>query len=261
MVLVQLLFLLGAAQSTSADLDWRWDREHAGCSLRQEVNSGGDAVQVGMTPANGQTVVTIFDHDAGKLPVGTLRGGSISFAPGENVDAEIYVSHDSSGTRTIMAFTDDRDALGKFSHSFAVEISHEKLGTAKAAVRSAAAAAGAMRQCEDRKLREWEIDPVAWGALKSSPVPFKPIVELLSPYDYPRLAAAYGVEGTVIVRLDVAPSGKVAACKSLNPTRYKGFETSVCNVMKKSARFQPARDAEGNPAPAPYVFIVRFTKG
>jgi TonB family protein len=260
MVLVQLLFFIGVAQ-TSADLDWRWDRDHAGCGLRQEVNSGGDAVQVGMTPANGQTAVTIFDRGAGKLPEGTLRGGSISFAPGENMHAEIYVSRDSSGIRTISAFTDDRNALDKFSHSSAVEISHEKLGTVKAVVRSAAAAANALSQCEDRKFREWEIDPVTWRALKSSPIPLKPIFELLSPYDYPSLAAAYGVEGTVIVRLDVTPNGKVAACKSLNPTRYKGFETSVCNVMKKSARFQPARGAEGNPASAPYVFIVRFTKG
>jgi TonB family protein len=155
----------------------------------------------------------------------------------------------------------DPEAATKFSRSSTVEISHPKLGTVKAVVRSAAAAADAIAQCEDRKMREWEIDATAWRALKSRPVPLKPLFKLLSPYDYPRLAAAYGVEGTVIIRLDVGPDGKVTACKPLNSLSYKGFEASVCNVFKKGARFRPATGPEGNAVPAPHVLVVKFVMG
>jgi len=258
MVLVQSLYLLAAAQSGSTAVDWRWDRESSGCGLLQAINSRGDIIGLGGTPGNAYTAVTIKDHAGGKIPARTLSGGFVSFGAGESVEADVSVSRDAAGFRSIVASSPDRDAMAKISRASTVEISHPKLGTVKAVVRSAAAAVDAIIKCEDLKMREWGMDPTAWRALKSKPVPLKPLWELLSPYDYPQLAAAYRVEGKVIIRLDVSSDGRVTGCKPLNSLRYKGFEDSVCSVFRKSARFRPATGPDGNAVSAPHVLTVNF---
>src|SRR5687767_11424718 len=114
MVLVRLLYLLGAAQSEATAVDWRWDGEFSGCGLRQEINSDGDTIQLGVTPGNGYTGVTITDRVGGKIPAGTLDGGLVSFGAGESAEAEVWVTRDTSGVRAIIASTPDRDAAVKF---------------------------------------------------------------------------------------------------------------------------------------------------
>jgi len=253
-----LLLLAGAAQAGEAPkVDWIWQVNLGRCSLRQQVDDRR-LVEIAFTPANSSPTVTIYDRRAKKPSDGNLEGGSLAFTGGMAVNADIWISSDPSVGKGIAASTKDRDMLARFARASSVEISHPKFGTVKAPVRSAAAAVDALAECEKRKLSEWEIDADALHSLKSLPVPSKAFYKIFSTLDFPTDAAAYGVEGGVIARLGIGTDGKVETCKSLNPIPYKGFEESVCNVLRTKGKFEPAIGSDGNPISAPYVLSVRF---
>jgi protein TonB len=109
-------------------------------------------------------------------------------------------------------------------------------------------------------MRNWGFDPISWRALKMRPFPLKPVRDRVSALDYPGEALVHGIEVDAIIRLDVAPNGRVSQCKELNPGAYRGFENAACDVLK-GARFKPALDSSGNPVPAPVIYDVRFRIG
>ena len=103
----------------------------------------------------------------------------------------------------------------------------------------------------------WGIDPVAWRALRSRPIPLAPVRDRFSELDYPEEALRAHIEFDAIIRLDVGPNGIVQQCRGLNSGTYKGFETASCAILKR-AQFRPAFDAVGNAVSAPIVFDVVF---
>ncbi|MEO6582313.1 MAG: energy transducer TonB [Sphingomicrobium sp.] len=153
--------------------------------------------------------------------------------------------------------SDDPEFMSKFSAASAVEITHDRIGTFRAPVRWASAAAYALRNCEDRKMQEWGIDPAMWRGLKVHPVPLKP-TNWVRADEYPRKALKHGLRGWGIARLEVDPDGRIKACTSINRDLYREFSDTVCNALKRRARFQPARDSNDRAVAAPYVVIVRF---
>ncbi|MFL6726096.1 MAG: energy transducer TonB [Sphingomicrobium sp.] len=252
-----LMLLTATTQNSPADrLDWRWDRATPICAL-QQTSASGDLIEVSRMPTNDQTSLEITLQSGSDVPAIQGKNGSVSLNPGRDVAADVYAQADEWKRLHIRAMVEDRAFPQEMANASSFGISGEQAGTFKAPLRSASAAMAALQICEDEKMRMWGIDPVAWRGLKSHPILIKPLDELLSEYDYPGMAAAFGVTGDVIARLDVTSDGRVKQCKSLNPMKYNGFELATCSELKK-ARFQPARDAAGNPVSAPYVVLVSF---
>ena len=257
-----LLLLTTAAQpSAPTQVDWRWDLEGPGCALRQVVGAGGSTLGIARTPGNDQTVVRIGPYDwpppSQWRKSETLQAGRVTLSPGDTVAVDLRVATFENGGRDIGASVGS-DFVSMFAKDAVIEFSHEKLGSVRVPVRTSAAAVAALQTCEDSKMREWGIDPVAWRALKIKPEPVQSRTEWLTGDDYPNLAAAYGVQGWVIARLEIAPDGGVKDCRSINLDKYRGFRDSVCQAMKKRARFRPALDSSGKPVAAPYVLAIRF---
>lgn len=253
-----LLLLTAATQQIpSGQYDWRWSREGVGCSLQQVYSIDGKVVSVSRTPANDQTSIAIGSAEPIFAPPKDYPGGKVTFFPGGQADAEIYVATQSK-RREVFALSHDPNFLGKLGKASEFEFVQEKLGKIRVPLRSAAAAVQALRDCEDSRMREWGIDPVAWRALQSRPVPTKNWTEWLRTDDYPVGAILAGNEGFVISRLDVGPDGVARTCVPLNRNRAKQQRSPICDKLKKRARFKPALDSNGNPVAAPYVLIIQF---
>lgn len=68
---------------------------------------------------------------------------------------------------------------------------------------------------------------------------------LFSTDDYPVTALQNGEEGTVQARLQVDPEGRVAGCSIVRSSGHASLDRATCNILRKRARFTPARDSNG----------------
>lgn len=260
------LFALVLAVQSSANSQpvWTWDSETQVCALREQLSPDGDYFEIARTPGNGQTSVSLIERVKRGDRNGEFPDGRIAFDSGGTTSADITVRVGvirRRDVREIVATTYDQSILAKFASAKTIELSQQKLGTVRTPIRSSASAIHALQECEDRKMREWDIDPVQWRQLKAPPIPTEHWSKWLSGLDYPREALSFAVEGSVIARLSVAADGTVSACKVMNPAKYKGFENSACYALKERARFHPALDTSGNPVASFYVVDIEFRTG
>lgn len=75
---------------------------------------------------------------------------------------------------------------------------------------------------------------------------------LFSTDDYPSDALRNNVEGTVRYILNVAPDGSIAACTVASSSGSAELDAVTCDLLSKRARFEPARDENGQPVDSTY---------
>lgn len=63
---------------------------------------------------------------------------------------------------------------------------------------------------------------------------------------------------SVIVRLMVSAEGRVTACSVYRASPFPETDAVVCRLAYDQIRFEPARDAAGNPVAAPFYYQQRF---
>ena len=73
------------------------------------------------------------------------------------------------------------------------------------------------------------------------------LASYVSDSDYPLEALMNGEEGTVGFRLVVGPDGRVANCSVIASSGTPSLDDTTCSIMRRRARFTPARDQYGNP--------------
>lgn len=260
LALASLLFTDSAPPAPSAQVDWAWDRDTPSCALRQAVSADGTTLEISRVPGSDQTSISVSHENSNPnyRAQQTLRDADVRFAPGSDNSKVVAFATKSTAGQEVVATSNDTDFLNKFGRSNAIEFTHEKLGSVKAPVRSAAAAVEALRTCEDAKMREWGIDPVAWRALKARPIPLKVWYEWIGPDDYPATAIMNGIQGVVIPKMLVGADGSVVSCESIRRNRSATYRDRICQKLKQRARFKPALDGNGNPVAAPFVLVIKF---
>ena len=65
------------------------------------------------------------------------------------------------------------------------------------------------------------------------------------PEDYPTGAAARGAQGSVDVRLNVAPDGRIVGCSVTRSSGHEDLDRRACSVLLQRAKVEPARDRSG----------------
>jgi protein TonB len=73
------------------------------------------------------------------------------------------------------------------------------------------------------------------------------LIGLFSDEDYPASAQAAGAEGTAQAELTVGPDGRVVSCNLIRSTGNSALDSATCNILRRRAKFTPARDSNGNP--------------
>jgi TonB family protein len=67
--------------------------------------------------------------------------------------------------------------------------------------------------------------------------------------DYPAEARRNREEGVVGYRLEIGADGRVTRCRVTSPSGSASLDAATCRLLTKRARFTPARDSNGRPAP------------
>ena len=70
---------------------------------------------------------------------------------------------------------------------------------------------------------------------------------LLRPDDYPASAIDNEEQGTVTVSLTIGTTGRISACSVASSSGSRALDNATCRILQSRARFQPARDSNGNP--------------
>lgn len=76
--------------------------------------------------------------------------------------------------------------------------------------------------------------------------------------DYPAAAMRNEEEGSVTVRLDVTPAGRVGGCTILSSSGSASLDSATCRIFRSRARYHPARTAGGEPAAGTVIERVRW---
>ena len=119
-------------------------------------------------------------------------------------------------------------------------------------------AMAALRKCSWDTVKLWGLDVEQQKTLtrrarwKNSPTSW------ISGDDYPSAMARQGYEAIVNFRILIDPAGKPTSCNIQTSTRPKEFDDAVCRAAMRRARFMPALDARGQPAPSYWRGTVRF---
>ena len=69
---------------------------------------------------------------------------------------------------------------------------------------------------------------------------------LFSADDYPASAQAAEAQGTAQAELTVGPNGQVVGCNLIKSTGNNALDSATCNILRRRAKFTPARDSNGN---------------
>ncbi|HEY4070498.1 MAG TPA: energy transducer TonB [Sphingomicrobium sp.] len=65
--------------------------------------------------------------------------------------------------------------------------------------------------------------------------------------DYPASAQAAGAEGTAQASLTIGSDGRVTGCSLIRSTGNTALDGATCNILRRRAKFTPARDSNGQP--------------
>jgi periplasmic protein TonB len=114
-----------------------------------------------------------------------------------------------------------------------------------------------------------QITPVARPAPPAPPAPPPPrvsqaakakgnLISLTTDDDYPQSAIRNEEQGTTVVRLSVGTDGRVTDCSITSSSGSSSLDSTTCNILRRRARFTPARDQAGNPISDSYVQRVKW---
>lgn len=76
--------------------------------------------------------------------------------------------------------------------------------------------------------------------------------------DYPSRALREEREGTTGFRLTIGPDGKVVDCTVTRSSGSSDLDEAACSNIRRRARFDPAKDGDGNPTTGSYSSSVRW---
>jgi protein TonB len=76
---------------------------------------------------------------------------------------------------------------------------------------------------------------------------------LFSTDDYPASAQSAGAEGTAQAQLTIGPDGRVVGCTLVQSTGNGALDTATCNILRRRAKFTPAKDSNGQPTTDTYT--------
>jgi protein TonB len=84
------------------------------------------------------------------------------------------------------------------------------------------------------------------------------LVSLFSTDDYPQSAIRNEEQGTTAVKLTIGPDGRVADCSITASSGSSALDNATCSILRRRARFTPAKDQAGNPVSDSYSQRIRW---
>jgi TonB family protein len=83
----------------------------------------------------------------------------------------------------------------------------------------------------------------------SPAVPARWLRGQIRPSDYPPSAVRANAGGIVYLSFVVSPDGRVRECTVQRSSGRRDLDRTTCRLIQRRFRYEPARDAQGNPVP------------
>lgn len=260
-MLVSVALLVQASAAPASSETWEWDSRVPICTLKQHSPVDAAPVTIERTPGGEETELEITLPAEAKIESGHFLDATIRTDSGRSFAADLGVGRRrENGKLELYVDSPDPAFIENLPGTAWLEVSHPKTRTVRLPIHIPAKIIAILRDCEDTTMRAWGIDPVAWRGLQYRPLPIGHIRERFSALDYPTEELSRNVEADAVTRLDITVDGTVAKCGAVTSGLSRDFELASCEVLK-GAKFRPAIDASGRPAPAPIVYDVRFRIG
>jgi len=76
--------------------------------------------------------------------------------------------------------------------------------------------------------------------------------------DYPTADLRAEHQGSVRFRLEIDARGRVSQCSIVTSSGFTGLDEATCKYVSRRARFEPATNADGQPATGSYLGMIRW---
>jgi TonB family protein len=118
-----------------------------------------------------------------------------------------------------------------------------------------------LNQCTLDLLRDWGLDPERHLTAQNMPrwINQEALTRKIVA-NYPSAGLAQGEQAIMRMRVIVSAEGAVESCTILKATNTTKLESPACEVMQR-ARFEPARDAAGQPFRSLYTTSITYRIG
>jgi TonB family protein len=94
---------------------------------------------------------------------------------------------------------------------------------------------------------QWALPPPDPEAPPVRAWPLRNLASYVASGDYPEVALRRDEQGRVEFAVEVGPDGRVTRCHIMQSSGSQLLDLRTCQIMLVRARFDPARDAAGNP--------------
>ncbi|HEX8653894.1 MAG TPA: hypothetical protein VF693_01555 [Allosphingosinicella sp.] len=118
-----------------------------------------------------------------------------------------------------------------------------------------ARAAEAMAYCEAEKLVDWGADPAGFEPGATRPQPREDPARWLTQRDFGLATALTSAAYAAVFRLTLDREGRATGCTLIESAGNVDL-TGACRALRSRARYQPARDAAGNPIASVAIHMV-----
>jgi len=107
------------------------------------------------------------------------------------------------------------------------------------------------------RLADWydgDVAIPAYGARRAT----ADLVRLFSTDDYPMAAIRREEQGTVAYKLSISRRGNVTDCEVVSSSGSDALDDATCGILKSRAKFEPARDSQGERVADEYFGRIRW---
>jgi TonB family protein len=240
---------------------WQVEWAEGVCSVTRSLPEGG-ALKVQLTPGNARASLSITGSGVGRITGRQRKRLGLWLDPGGAFPAEPNYLSSAFPEGPFLSFgSEEPSMLDRLAQARSVSVRSGPRTLFDFPLPAAAQAVAALRDCERAGLVHHGIDPDAWRALKSVPRLTIPLLNLVHYQDYPAEAAAAGASGTVVVRVSVDAAGKPSKCDWIARSGSEPLDRVTCKILMERARFHPAINASGKPAPSYFVTKMTWRTG
>lgn len=203
----------------------------------------GDKLEIIVTTAR----TRISDRESGKASLaiaGEAVAGEAYFYAYSTAKARLVRIGTADETLTLSALRDTLsiDAERESRHSFALTAIER--------------ARPALTACLDQLRAMYNVTKADLAPIVTEPQ--ASVRKFFSTSDYPREALNKDQSGTVGVLLWVETDGRVSTCEVIEPIAALILEQTTCDILKRRARFTPAKDAAGKTIRAPATARIKW---
>lgn len=246
--------LLGAAAPVAPDGPWNVDGGETECTLGRFFE-GERTLLIKPDPLGASATVFYITPAKGRARKGAVIEGETKIAHGDGgFEGELTAYDDADGQRvakTVIGYADLRQAIADGQ----LDLDHGRDGQVSLALSGIKGAQQALDQCQSY-LRERIGLADGWRAALASEPEVRDFGVIDA--DYPIRMVRERAVGDLPLLVWVDAEGRVEKCTPIRSSGYAEFDSVTCRRVEQRARFDPARDTDGNAVRAPYVMRVTF---